>query len=131
MLQPRADGPFKVLQKINDNAYVVDLPSEYGVSKSFNVSDLSPFKGPIESRSTPFQEGEDDEDIPSNTTDHSSDQLNKTYQGPITRNRAKQIHAQMNANLSYLSHNDLNVLPTSSSLIELRCIGVEERNTCY
>jgi hypothetical protein len=67
-----------------------------------------------------------DEDIPSNTTSHSSDHLNNTYQGPITRSRAKQIHDQVNANLSYLSHYDLNVLPTSFSLIELRCIRVEE-----
>jgi hypothetical protein len=63
-LQPRADGPFKVLRKINDNAYVVDLPSAYGVSNSFNVADLSPFFGLEESRTTPFQEGEDGEDIP-------------------------------------------------------------------
>jgi hypothetical protein len=63
-LQPRVDGPFKVLRKINDNAYVVDLPSAYGVSSSFNVADLSPFFGLEESRTTPFQEGEDGEDIP-------------------------------------------------------------------
>ena len=29
-LQPRADGPFKVLRKINNNAYEIDLPSTYG-----------------------------------------------------------------------------------------------------
>ena len=53
-LQPRADGPFKVLRKINDNAYEIDLPSSYGVSSSFNVVDLSPFFGVEESRTTPF-----------------------------------------------------------------------------
>jgi len=42
-LQPQADGPFKVLRKINDNAYEIDLPSTYGVSTSFNVTNLSPF----------------------------------------------------------------------------------------
>jgi len=56
-LQPRADGPFKVLHKINDNAYEIDLPNTYGVSTSFNVTDLSPFYGLDESRTTPFQEG--------------------------------------------------------------------------
>ena len=56
-LQPRADGPFKVLRKINDNAYEIDLPSTYGVSTSFNVSDLSPFFGLEESRTTLFQGG--------------------------------------------------------------------------
>jgi len=32
-----------VLERINDNAYKVDLPSEYGVSATFNVTDLSPY----------------------------------------------------------------------------------------
>ena len=62
-LQPQANGPFKVLRKINDNAYEIDLPSTYGVSTSFNVTDLSPLFGFEESRMTPFQEG-GDEDIP-------------------------------------------------------------------
>ena len=57
-----------MLRKINDNAYEIDLPSTYGVSSSFNVADLSPFFGVEESRTTPFQEGEDDEDIPPQTT---------------------------------------------------------------
>lgn len=44
-LQPRGDGPFKVLKRINDNAindnaYKIDLPSIYSVSDTFNVSSL-------------------------------------------------------------------------------------------
>jgi hypothetical protein len=42
-LLPRGDGPFQVLERINDNAYKLYLPGEYGVSASFNVSDLSYF----------------------------------------------------------------------------------------
>ncbi|KAI0520503.1 hypothetical protein KFK09_007979 [Dendrobium nobile] len=42
-LKPRADGPFRIKKKINDNAYQLDLPGDYQVSATFNVVDLSPF----------------------------------------------------------------------------------------
>jgi len=43
-LMPRAEGPFEVLKRINDNAYKIDLLGDYQVSAMFNVSDLSPMK---------------------------------------------------------------------------------------
>ena len=55
-LHPRGDGPFQILEKINDNAYKVDLLGEYNVSATFNVSDLSPFDVGEDSRSNPFEE---------------------------------------------------------------------------
>jgi hypothetical protein len=39
----RAAGPFKILAKINDNEYKLELPPEFGVSRSFNISDLRPY----------------------------------------------------------------------------------------
>jgi hypothetical protein len=42
-LNPRADGPFRVLARINDNAYKIDLPGNYGVSATFNVADLASY----------------------------------------------------------------------------------------
>ncbi|GJQ90702.1 hypothetical protein Tco_0001841 [Tanacetum coccineum] len=42
-LQPRADGPFRVLKQINDNAYKIELPGTYNVLATFNVADLSPY----------------------------------------------------------------------------------------
>jgi hypothetical protein len=68
---PCAAGPFKILTKINANAYILDLPPEFGVSTSFNVADLKPYVGEDEelpSRTTLVQEGEDDEDINTNTS---------------------------------------------------------------
>ncbi|WP_198155485.1 hypothetical protein, partial [Candidatus Burkholderia verschuerenii] len=53
-----------VLQKINDNAYKIDLPGEYNVSATFNVTDLSPFEFSdyemVDSRTNPLKERGDD-----------------------------------------------------------------------
>jgi len=70
-LSPRADDPFKVVQKINDNAYKVELPGTYGVSATFNVADLSPYlddEPGINSRESYVQPWEND-------TDHNSHML--------------------------------------------------------
>jgi hypothetical protein len=70
-LMPRVAGPFKVLTKINDNAYILDMPPDFGVSTSFNVTDLKPYLGEDEelpSRTTSVQEGEDDADTTSTAT---------------------------------------------------------------
>jgi hypothetical protein len=59
-LLPRADGPFKVVAKINDNAYKLELHSDFGVSPTFNIADLKPYLGEedeLESRTTQMQEG--------------------------------------------------------------------------
>jgi hypothetical protein len=67
----RAADPFKILAKINDNAYTLELPPEFGVSPSFNISDLRPYFGEedeMPSRTTSMQEGEDDEDINTSVT---------------------------------------------------------------
>ena len=108
-----------MLCKINDNAYEIDLPSTYGVSTSFNVVDLSPFFGLEELRMTPFQEGEDDEDIPAV---HVSSSPKDTNQGPLTRSHAKKLQEQVN---SFLTDYNLNtsknvILPKCSTLMLLR-----------
>jgi hypothetical protein len=41
----RAAGPFKVLEKINDNAYRLELPVDFEVSSTFNISDLRLYLG--------------------------------------------------------------------------------------
>jgi hypothetical protein len=85
----RDDGPFKILEKINDNAYKHELPPEFGVSPTFNISDLRPYLGEdeVSLRTTSIQEGEDDEDITTSDTTIPSIEL----QGPITKSRAQQL----------------------------------------
>jgi len=75
-----------VLEKINDNAYKIDLPSEYNVSATFNVSDLSLFDadgGTLDLRTNPFQERGSDEDT-------TKDKGHEALEGPMTRGRLKQ-----------------------------------------
>jgi hypothetical protein len=90
-LMPRADGPFKVIAKINDNAYKLELPADFRtVSPTFNIADLKPYFGEddeVASRTTSIQEGEPDEDIPS--IDTPAAPTVEHIHGPITRARAK------------------------------------------
>uniref|UniRef100_A0A2N9I8I3 Integrase catalytic domain-containing protein n=1 Tax=Fagus sylvatica TaxID=28930 RepID=A0A2N9I8I3_FAGSY len=90
-LHPRGDGPFQILEKINDNAYKVDLPGEYKVSATFNVSDLSPFDVGEDSRSNPFEERGND----GNQGGPSLKDPLQVPDGPITRSRAKKIKEAM------------------------------------
>jgi hypothetical protein len=55
-----AAGPFKILAKINDNAYKLKLPPKFGVSHSFNISDSRPYfreEDEMPSRMMSMQEG--------------------------------------------------------------------------
>jgi hypothetical protein len=104
-----------VLEKINDNAYRLDLPADFGVSPTFNIAYLKPYLGEeveLESRTTQMQEGENDEDI--HTTDTSMPiqvpSSGPITSGPITRARARQLNHQvitlLSACPSYLDHGD-------------------------
>jgi hypothetical protein len=69
-----------------------ELPPDFRDSPTFNISDLKPYMGDenkIESRMTPIQEEEDDEDI---TSIH-------TMNGPIRRSRARQLNLQVHSTL--------------------------------
>ena len=89
-VHPRGDGPFQVLERINDNAYKLDLPSEYNISATFNVFDLSPFDVGDDLRTNPFEERGNDENQQA-----FKDPLHVPI-GPITKARSKKIKETLN-----------------------------------
>jgi hypothetical protein len=117
------DGPFKILEKINDNAYKLELAPEFGVSPTFNISYVRPYLGEEDedpSRTTSIQEGEDDEDITTPDTSIPSIEL----QGPIMRSRAQQLRRRVNSFLCS-SANDLENRLLPNDLIVIRNQGVD------
>jgi hypothetical protein len=104
-LMPRADGPFKILEKVNDNAYKLTLFPDFGVSPTFNIADLTPYMGEedeLESRTTPLQEEDDDEDI---TPMYTAETSPIVIQGPMARACARQLHQHMSSFLSTRAYN--------------------------
>jgi hypothetical protein len=96
------------------------------VSTTFNVADLSPFVGIEESRTSPFQEREDDEDIPDNVPNHglakTSQIPNTPIQGPITQSRANKLQQEVNSLLTKIDYNTNEnfILPKFSTYVLLR-----------
>ncbi|KAL4313012.1 hypothetical protein GQ457_01G020180 [Hibiscus cannabinus] len=118
-LLPRGDGPFQIVEKVNDNTCKLDLPGEYTVSATFNISDLTPFYDSADLRSNPFQEGGDDVSTSAPAPIVDPEVL---PQGPITRSKAKQFREALFLTCAKLSdsfditcaleHNCVNVLHT-------------------
>ena len=42
-LRTRIDGPSKIIKKIEENAYKLELPNDYNILPTFNVKDLRPY----------------------------------------------------------------------------------------
>lgn len=44
-LMPKKTGPCRILNRINNNAYKVQLPTHVKTATVFNIEDLTPYKG--------------------------------------------------------------------------------------
>ncbi|KAG8485858.1 hypothetical protein CXB51_019213 [Gossypium anomalum] len=89
-LLPRGDGPFQVLERINDNSYKLDLPGEYNVSATFNVADLSFYDIGDDLGANHFEERRNDTTILPELSAANEDPLELPVR-PITRARAKRF----------------------------------------
>ena len=123
-LLPRADGPFKVLARYNDNAYKIELPRDkYTVSDIFNVKDLSPFHGDedFDPRSDLSQGRGDDAEHPS-IIPMDSTSTTLAPRGPMTRARARAIQSEVNSLLVELPFDPFEtwLLPQTETLCVLR-----------
>ena len=127
-LAPRGDGPFQVLERINDNAYKIDLPGEYSVSATFNVADLSPFDAGEDSRTNPFEErGNDaiqDQQVVSSSSSDDSSTSNDHFQilvGPITRAQAKILKKTL---IGLMQEDVANQMTIGSTILDKHAINV-------
>ena len=80
----RGDGPFKVIERVGDNAYKLQLPRDMAVSVTFNIGDLSPyvedcFEEASNLRSNPQEEREVDAEQGMQESFHNSKTLNHVY----------------------------------------------------
>src|SRR6187399_789596 len=126
-LLPRADGPFKVLARYNDNAYKIDIPRDkYPVSDTFNIKDLSPFHGDedFDPRSD-LSQGRGDDTVYPRAITMDPPSPPQVPQGPMTRARAKAFETEVTSLLALLPYESCEtwLLPQASVLCVLRCEG--------
>ena len=97
----------------------MDLPGEYGVSATFNVSNLSLFDVGDDSRSNPFKEREDDAIQPS------KDPLEVPV-SPVTRLRAKKFKKTFNGLLQERAKMDFKRICNNKEQALINLIQVQE-----
>ena len=67
-MHARRACPFRVTNKLGTNAYVIELPSKFGISPVFNIEDLTELKGDVdENTATPLPKATPVPRVPENT----------------------------------------------------------------
>jgi hypothetical protein len=103
---PRDDGPFWIIDKVNDNAYKVDLPGDYNVSATFNMKDLTPYLDDDDDsdlRTNHFQPWADDVHHGNyNPSRKVKSNMQEDSDGPMTRARAKQLQRALTSQIGII-----------------------------
>ena len=96
-LHARGAGPFRVVKRVGSNAYVLELPSELGISSTFNITDLVEYREPAVIPSEAFEpnpalESEPDPVCPPTNWPVRKEQIEKILDDQVisTRNRGYQ-----------------------------------------
>ena len=127
-LDDRAEGPFQVLQRLNNNSYIIDVPDGFGgTSATFNIKDLKlynyhepPQQDTSDSRTNPFQQG--GTDVATNRNDPLV-QINR----PLTRAQKRRMDAALNS-LVVETFERENSLPSSFQLYNELNVKERENN---
>lgn len=90
-LLPRKDESFQVLKRINENAYIIDLPNNYGFCSSININDLSPFDIGTNSRTILLQERGNDRGLSSDPLQNELEEESLQFKGLMTRSMNKHL----------------------------------------
>ncbi|RDX91633.1 hypothetical protein CR513_26355, partial [Mucuna pruriens] len=108
-LLARGDNPFKILNKIHNNAYKVDMPQVFRGNTTFNVIDLTHFVIGTQAphlRSNSSQEEEEDDAYMGDHTEELREGMNEeashALEGPMTRRRVKRIQDEVQHELATL-----------------------------
>ncbi|KAH0781376.1 hypothetical protein KY290_000974 [Solanum tuberosum] len=125
-LVPRGSRPYKVLERIGDNAYKLDLPGEFQVNATFNVSDLSHFDADLNLRTNSLQEEGNDSIQGSSTPLNYKNEALETTRRPITRSQIKEFNDKLNGLQSLIQR----FLIGEEEEEELKPKG-EELSKCY
>ncbi|RDY02249.1 hypothetical protein CR513_14330, partial [Mucuna pruriens] len=76
-LLPRGDDTFKIIKKVNDDAYIVEMPREFG------------------GKSNSLEEGEDDAYLEGHSQEDEVEEGTPGFEGPMMKGRLKKIHKEV------------------------------------
>jgi hypothetical protein len=116
----RAASCYKIIEKVNDNVYKLELSPEFGFSLTFNIAHLKSCTGEedeLESKTTPLQKREDEWMMRLLLLQMHSLLFQPYMQGPMTIVRMQQLNIEVSSFLSDPFHDFENRLLPNDAII--------------